>query len=192
MASCCQVVGDLQLGINGCVISINTNCSTESTIACGDETPLAGPTTGTITITAIADDEPWVGCPAKAGVNIPYIRKYDCDNDIIYFISNGQGQSFVSGDTKGLASVKYPLDTCLSLSASSSSGPASLYTESEQVNGYGFIFSGDPIRVETDKNMEPINIGFGPSKLYLQSVSFDAQPTQLPTVTYTFVHGGNR
>ena len=81
MAECCQLVGDLQLGINGCIISINTSCSTEGIIACGDETPLPGPTTGTINITAYATDQPWIGCPARAGVSIPYLRKYDCKND---------------------------------------------------------------------------------------------------------------
>jgi hypothetical protein len=116
---CCQLVGDLNLGITGgCLISVNTNCSTEGIIACGDDQPLQGPTTGTVSITAYASNSVWIGCPAKAGLSVPYVRKYDCDLDIVYFISSGQGQSFVSGDAQGLDNVKILLDTFVSMSAS--------------------------------------------------------------------------
>ena len=188
---CCQLVGDLQLGMNGCIISINTNCSTEGVIACGDDQPLQGPTTGSVSITAYATTEPWVGCPAKAGLNVPYIQKYDCENDIIYFIPSGQGQAFVSGNTQGLASVKYILSTCVALSASSANGPAASYMQETQTNGYGLDYSGGPISISTTSAMEPSNIGAGlPSEMYLQSFSFDAQPGQIPTVTYSYIYGG--
>ena len=189
---CCQLVGDLHLGLSaGCIISINTNCSTEGVIACGDDQPLEGPTTGTVSITAYADTKPWVGCPAKAGLNIPYIRKYDCEQDIVYFIPSGQGQSFTSGDTQGFASVRYVLSSCVSLSASSANGPAASYMETTQINGYGLSYNGGPISIATTPQMEPSNLGGSlPSDLYLQSFSFDAQPGQLPTVSYSYVYGG--
>lgn len=189
---CCQLVGDLNLGLSGgCLISVNTNCSTEGIIACGDDQPLQGPTTGTVSITAYANNSIWIGCPAKAGLSVPYVRKYDCDLDIVYFISSGQGQSFTSGDTQGLATVKFVLDTCVSMSASSASGPTSTYMEVEQTNGYGLSYNGGPISIDTTPTMEPSSLGGAfPSELYLQSFSFDAQPGQIPTVTYSYVHGG--
>jgi hypothetical protein len=190
--NCCQLVGNLNVGFPGCVISVSTNCATESVIACGDENPLAGPSTGTINITAYADFSPWIGCPTKAGVNIPYIRKYDCDNDIVYFIPSGQGQSFVSGDAQGKVSVKYVLASCDSLNASSTSGPTSIYVMTTQINGYGLTYNGNPISISTTSEMEPFNIGgpFSGVDAYLQNFSFDAQPGQPPTVSYSFIYGG--
>ena len=190
MAGCCQLVGDLQLGMGGCIISINTNCSTEGIIACGDNSPLEGPSTGSLSITAFADNRPWVGCAAKAGLSVPYIRKYDCEQDILYFIPSGQGQSFTTGNTQGFASVRYVLSTCEALSASSTNGPASQYLRETQVNGYGLSYNGGPISINTTSAMEPSSIGVGPSEMYIQSFSFDAQPGQIPTVTYSYIYGG--
>jgi hypothetical protein len=189
---CCQLVGNLDLGFPGCVISISTSCNTEGIIACGDENPLKGPTTGSVNITAYADTTPWIGCPTKAGVSIPYIRKYDCVNDIVYFIPSGQGQSFLSGDARGMVSIKYPLSECESINASSTGGPASIYMQTTQINGYGLVYNGDPIAISTSPEMEPISIGgpFSGVDTYLQNFNFDAQPGQPPTVTYTFVYGG--
>lgn len=191
--SCCQLVGDLQLGGAGCIISINTNCSTEGIVACGDDQPLEGPTTGTVNITAYANNSPWTGCPAKAGLTVPYIRKYDCDQDILYFIPSGEGQSFTSGNTQGFASVNYILSSCVSLQASSTNGPTAVYMETAQTNGYGLIYNGGPISIRTQSRMGPINLGIRgvPDEVYLQSFSFDGQPGQLPTVSYSYTHGGS-
>jgi hypothetical protein len=187
---CCQLVGDLKLGMNGCIISINTNCSTEGITACGDDRPLEGPTTGTVSITAYADNKPWEGCAAKAGLNVPYIRKYDCETDTLYFIPSGQGQAFTTGDTQGFASVKSVLSVCEALSASSTNGPAAQFLRETQINGYGLSYNGGPISISTTPEMEPSDIGVGPAQMYLQSFSFDAQPGQIPTVTYSYIHGG--
>lgn len=189
---CCQLVGDLNLGFPGCVISVSTSCSTEGIIACGDENPLKGPTTGSVNISAYADTTPWVGCPTKAGVNIPYIRKYDCDLDVVHFIPSGQGQSFVSGDGQGMVSVKFVLSECESINASSTGGPASVYMQTTQVNGYGLNYSGDPISINTDSEMLPFSLGglFAGVDMYLQNFNFDGQPGQPPTVSYTFIYGG--
>jgi len=189
-SSCCKLVGDLNLGINGCVISINTNCSTESTVACGTDQPQEGPSTGSLNITAFAMDQLWVGCPSKAGVSIPWMRKYDCVDDILYFIPQGQGQSFVSGDAGRVASVNFSLSTCTALSASSTSGPAAIYMEDTQENGYGLSYTGGPISISTNSEMTPIEIpGFGgTSGLYLQNFNFDAQPGSLPTASYSFIY----
>lgn len=186
---CCKLVGDLNLGFDGCIISINTNCSVEAINACGDSNPLAGPSTGSLSITGYAETQIWVGCPSKAGVSIPYIRKYDCENDVVYFIPSGQGQSFTSGDANRLASVKFPLSSCTALSASSTSGPSSIYMESTQTNGYGLSYTGGPISVETSKDMKPFSLpSLVEGELYLQSFNLDAQPGQLPTASYSFVY----
>ena len=189
---CCQLVGNLVLGTDACIISISTTCSTEGSIACGETIPLPGPTTGSVSITAFADNKPWVGCPAKAGLNVPYIRKYDCELDKLHFIPGGQGQSFTSGPAEQFASVKFPLYTCTSMQASSANGPAGMYIDTEQTNGYGLSYTGGPISISTEGDMEPTSLGLTgvPSEAYLQNVSFDAQPGQLPTVSYSFVFGG--
>lgn len=188
--SCCQLVGDLQVSFTGCLISINTSCSTESIVACGEENPLPGPSSGSLNITGFADTVPWVGCPSKAGLSLSYIRKYDCDNDVLYFIPSGQGQSFVSGDIERYAKVKYPLSSCMSMSASSTSGPASIYMLTEQTNGYGLVYTGSPISINTTPGMEPISLPGLPGPtgpFYLQSFNLEAQPGQIPTASYSFV-----
>lgn len=187
---CCQLVGDLDLGLDGCIISINTNCQTEVITACGDE-PLEGPSTGSVNITAYASTNLWVGCPSKAGVSIPFIRKYDCEEDIIYFIFSGQGQSFYTGEANRFVTLNVELPTkCTALSASSSSGPASIYMQSTQVNGYGMTYNGNPISFTTSADGTELELGgllSGPT-YYLQGFNFEAQPGQLPTVTYSLVY----
>lgn len=185
-ACCCQLVGSLNLGIEG-IISVSTNSSSEVAAVCGDE-PLEGPITHSVSLSGYASKEIWTGCPGKAGVNIPYIRKYDCVNNILYFIFAGQGQSFISGDVGGFASLYKAFSSVTSFSASSSSGPTGVYMETEQTNGYGLHYSGGPFSFSTNELGSPISLG---SKLggdhYLQSFSFDAQPGQVPIASYTFV-----
>jgi hypothetical protein len=189
--SCCQLVGSLSLGIGGCITSISTNYSTEIIMSCGGEQPLEGPSVGTVNITAFADTIPWIGCPSKAGLSVSYVRKYDCENDIVYFIPSGQGQSFISGDLRGYVSIKYPITSSKSMNANSSSGPTSIYMSTTQTNGYGLSYSGQPISIDTTPGMAPINLGgdFGGSEMYLQNFSFDANPAQLPIVTYSYIYG---
>lgn len=194
---CCQMVGDLQLdlGLSGCIISFSTNCSTEVVVACSQESePLEGPTTGSISIVGYASSEIWRGCPSRAGVSIPFIRKHDCDLNKVYFISvKGQGQSFYTGEAKRYVTLKKTLPTsCESLSASSQSGPASIYSRSMQINGYGMSYDGDPIRFDTEEDPDGpiISLGgvFSDKKCYLQNFSLELQPGQLPTASYSLVY----
>jgi hypothetical protein len=185
-ACCCQLVSGLQVGFDG-IISISTSSSSEVAAVCGDE-PLEGPVTHTVSITGYASKEIWMRCPGKAGVNIPYIRKYDCVNNVLYFIFAGQGQSFVSGDVGGLAAVNKAFSSVDSISASSQGGPTSIYMLTTQTNGYGLEYSGSPISFSTSDLALPIGLGSslgGPH--YLQSFNLDAQPGQLPIASYTFV-----
>lgn len=188
-SNCCQLVGDLNLGISdGCIISISSNCSTEITNACGDSQPLEGPTTQTVSIAGYADSEIYSGCPGRAGVSIPWLRKFDCDDNKVYLISSGQGQAYTSPEAEIWATVKFEVGPrCNSWSASSSSGPQSIYMATEQINGYGLIYSGGPFAFDTDQNSSAFDLGELGDTFYLQSFSLEMQPGQLPTANYTFV-----
>lgn len=189
--NCCQLVGDLDIGIDGgCIISVSTNSSTEVIMACGEE-PLEGATVGTINISAYADTAVWVGCAFKASVSIPFIRKYDCVEDKVYFIFSGRGQSFYSGPKPSYIDLYKTLPTTsVSLSANSSSGPTSIYTNTSQTNGYGMSYTGSPISFTTTPEGTEIKLGktFGDGPFYLQSFSLDAQPGQFPVANYSLVY----
>ena len=187
---CCLLVGDLDLGLNGCFISVNSSCTTEVGAVCGDE-PQEGPTVGVVNLSAHASRDLWIGCPSRAGVSIPYIRKYDCDLDKLYFIFSGQGQSFFTGEAGQFVSLNTLLPTsCEALNANSSSGPASLYTRSTQYNGYGMTYDGSPISFVTDADSTVIDLGgiFRDNVYYLQSFNLELTPGQLPVVSYSMVY----
>ena len=191
---CCNLVGNLNLNLNGCVISVNVAGKTEVSNACGS-TPLPGPTTGTVSITAYASDSMFVGCPSKAGVSISWIKKYDCENNKVYFIFAGQGASFIEGDESALNSLGLYLDNPLnrvynSISASSSSGPQSIYMETAHKDGYGLRYDGQPIDFDTGGPSNEVtipNFVEGKGDLYLQGFNLEASPGNIPTVSYSFV-----
>lgn len=186
---CCRLVGNLNICIPGCIISINTSCSTEVTIPCGEENPLEGATIQTVSLSGYASDQMHKGCPGKAGVTIPWIRRYDCENDIVHFIVSGEGQSFLAGDVQGLVSIKNSFgEKCTSWSASSSSGPASIYMLTPQENGYGLTYNGDPISFDTAGDGTIVSLcGEIDGDFYLQSFNLEVQPGQLPVANYTMV-----
>jgi len=181
-ACCCQLVSGLNIGVDG-IISVSTSSSSEVAAVCGDE-PLEGPVTHSVSISGYASKGVWMSCPAKAGVNIPYIRKYDCATDTVYFIFAGHGQSFVSGPAGEFASLYKSFSSVTSFSASASSGPTSVYMSTTQTNGYGLSYTGGPFSFSTSDLASPINLGgtLGGNH-YLQSFNFDAQPI----ASYTFV-----
>lgn len=192
MAECCQLVGNLSIGGVGCYISVNTSCNTEITNVCGDDTPLCGPTIQTITLAGYAVSNIHIGCPGKAGVSIPWIRKYDCDNNKIHFLFSGEGQSYVSGDVGGIVTLNNSVNCApqsAAFSASSSSGPSSIYMETVQTNGYGLDYSGGPISFRTSKEGTTVSLRVGNinGTFYLQTFNLDLQPGQLPVANYTFI-----
>lgn len=194
MAECCQLAGNLVIGGTGCYISANTSCSTEITNVCGDDTPLCGSTTQTVTLAGYASESIHAGCPGRAGVSIPWLRKYDCINNIIHFLFSGKGQSYVAGDVGGLASIDTTLSCAPSsdsFSASSSSGPTSVYMQTSQTNGYGLNYTGNPISFVTSKEGTTVNLSVGniSGTFYLQTFNLSLQPGQLPVANYTFVRG---
>jgi hypothetical protein len=190
MPECCNLVGDLNLGLSECIISISNSCSPEIITGCTE--PKIGPNTGTVSITGYATLQVHTGCPGRASVSLPWIRKYDCETDKIYFIGAGEGQSILSGDTEELVSIKNSLGSdCVFFNASSSSGPATIYSKETQYNGYGMVYTGKPIAFSTTGNGVTTSIFSGlldVSIAYMQSFSVTFDPGNLPTASYSFVY----
>ena len=192
--NCCKLVGNLTIdGIAGCITSVNVSSRSEVLRECGGEL-LIGPTTGTVSITGYAvestegDSGIHTGCPGRAGVSIPWVRRYDCDNDVLYLISGGQGSSFVAGDIEGLAALVIGTGRSFpSISASSTSGPASVYMETSQEEGYGLDYGGGPISFDTRAELLISNFGVGEGPLYLQNFSLEMNPGEIPTASYSFL-----
>lgn len=190
-AGCCQLVGNLSLsGFNGCVTSINVSANTEINNVCNE--PKTGPTVGNVSLTGYASSTPYVGCPSQAGVSINWIRKYDCENDVVYFMNSGEGSSFVSGPFSGIHYVS--LNTSIGrsytvINANSNSGPTGLYLRAERQEGYGLNYNGDIFTFNTSNESDLIisNFGVGEGPMYLQNFSLTAGPGNFPTVSYSFL-----
>lgn len=184
---CCQLVGDLTVA-GGCYISINTSCTTEAKLICGESEPLAGATIQTVTVAGYASESIHMGCSGKAGVSTTLTRKYDCSIDSIRFFCDGYGSSYVAGDVGGLASVIKSATSTPTLSASSTSGPASIYLEATQINGLGLSYNGNPMSFTTSEEectILNIDIAGISGAFYLQSFSLDVPSGQLPVASYT-------
>lgn len=186
--NCCKLVGNLLLDIPGCIISISVNSRTEIIKECGG-TVLIGPSTGTVSITGYVYENAAIhnGCPGRAGVSIPWIRRYDCDSNVVYMIPAGQGSSYVAGDVAGLASLITSTGRSFpAINASSASGPSSVYMETTQEDGYGLVYAGGPIGFDTRDTMVFGNFGVGEGSMYLQNFSVDFNPGEVPTASYSF------
>jgi hypothetical protein len=189
MADCCYLTSNFYVSDDlGCIISVSVSTSTE-TSKVGD-CVIVGPTIGTVSIAGYATDIIHTGCPGRAGVQLSWIRKYDCDNDIVYFIFSGEGKSQIAGDIGGLATLNTKVCTNISISASSTSGPA-LYTNMEQDEGYGLKYSGNPIifdtSIETDLNFDANKVGAPYEDCKLQNFSLECTPGQIPVASYSYV-----
>jgi len=192
--NCCKIVGNLTIdGIDGCITSVNVSSRSEILRECGGEI-LIGPTTGTVSITGYAvtstenDSGIHTGCPGRAGVSIPWVRRYDCDQDILYLIAGGQGSSFIAGDIENSATLNIATGRSFpSISASSTSGPATVYMETFQEEGYGLNYTGGPIAFDTREELIINNFGVGEGPLYLQNFSVEFNPGEIPTASYSFL-----
>ena len=184
---CCRLVGNLDLNLYGCIISVNVTGKTDVNVACGE--PLHGATTGSVSLTGYVSNKMFVGCPSRAGVSIPWIRKYDCENNKVYFIFSGEGSSFIEGEADQFVTLNKELDReYTSINASASSGPHSIYMETTHKDGYGLTYNGGPISFTTDATSTIIpNFGVGEGDMYLQSFNLEANPGNIPTVSYSFV-----
>lgn len=193
--SCCKLVGNYPIGGGlGCVTSVSISSSTE-TSKFGD-CIVVGPTIGTLSMTGYATNAIHVGCHGKAGVSIPWIRKYDCDRDEVHFLFSGGGKAYIAGDVTSDSGALVSLDQVVAsyemVNASSASGPASLYMMETQYDGYGLRYTGEPLNFSTT-NEDDLVFRLGPSLglddmyFYLQSFSAEFVPGQIPTASYSFV-----
>ena len=189
--NCCNLVGDLVLGMDGCITSVSTNCSTEMSNVCGE--PLPGATIGTVSLTGYADTSIHTGCTGRANVSIPWIRKYDCVSDTTHFLFAGEGQASTVGPVEDYVELHSVLAvTCEAINANSSSGPATIYTRDTQYNGYGMTYTGAPIPFNTTEEQGviielPTDV-FGDHTFYLQSFNLTLPPGQFPTASYSLVY----
>lgn len=184
--ACCKLVANFPIDVDS-VISVSSKTNTEITKT-GNEL-IVGPTVGTISISAYASKERHVGCIGRASVTIPWLRKYDCDTDTLYFLFAGQGDSFLAGDVDDLAELKVEAVSYRVINASASSGPVTLYEDGMQTDGYGLIYTGDPWSFETETNRTVvIDTGVGDyGRMPLQSFSLQCDSGQLPIANYEFL-----
>lgn len=190
--NCCYPAGGYPISgelSDKCIVSVNVNTSTD-TSKCGD-CLIIGPTIGTISISGYVKDGIHAACAGKAGVQIPWVRKYDCDSNIVHFLFAGEGKGFTAGDIENLAEVTLVSDTQTTVNASSSSGPGAIYSHMEQTNGYGMVYTGGPIsfdtRTKSSLMFDGNSVGVPYSECYMQSFSLDMNPGQVPTASYSFV-----
>jgi len=184
--SCCQLVGNID-PVGEYVLSVQIKSDTEMSKV--GRTLIVGPTVGSVVVTGYATRHIHKGCPGRAGVTIPWMKKYDCDRNEVHLIFMGAGRSYISGDVESLASVyngvvRYPI-----LNASAASGPTAMYEDTDQLDGFGLRYSGRPYSFDTSySNGVRISMGgVGNSNMYLQSFSLQCNPGQVPIATYNLI-----
>lgn len=187
---CCKLVGAFP-GLDRCLISISSRINTEVSKV-GDNL-IIGPTIGVVNISAYINNNMHVGCIGRIGVSIPWLRKYDCDTDTIHFLFQGEGQSNITGNIQELATLNMDAVSYRTINASASSGPASLYEDDIQYDGYGLDYKGAPWAFDTgDSNTLIIDTGLNNfTSLHLQNFSAQFQPGQLPTASYDFIYANS-
>ena len=196
MASdCCKFVGNFfnQTSFTfpeGCFTSVSNNINTEyADFECNDL--IGGYTVGSLTLTAYAGVEIFKGCPGRAGVQVLWLRKYDCSNDKLHFIYAGEGRSFMSDNASSYVSLNktFSKNTKM-ISASSQSGPFSLFSEIEQVEGLGMKYTKGPITFDTatSNGCSLPNMGIGTGSYFLQNFSIELVPGSIPVANYSFAY----
>ena len=189
MSSTCKIVGNLNLSSIGfCITSISVSSNTEIS-KIGDEI-IQGPTIGTLNLGGYAKLKMYGGVGGSANTSINYIQKYDCDNDIMYLLFAGGGESSVSGDVDGMATILHAINVShKNMDASTVNGPTEVYFENTTNIGYGLRYSGGPLSFSTES---PVSISSGDwGTAYLQSFSLNCTPGTLPTCDYSFIFSPN-
>jgi len=199
MTSCCNLVGNFPGIATKGIISITSQGSTEASLitAYGNSAVIVSPSTGTVSISAYAGTKRYVGCPGRAGVSVPWIVRNDCDKNVYLF--GGAGKSYISGEVAPyakfptIAGVPSPLNSYTVINASASSGPASLYENATQKDGYGLVYLGRPWSMNTSTeagctvNLTSHGIG-GYGDCRLQNISIQCVPGQIPVVNMSFIY----
>lgn len=193
--SCCNLVGNfLDSSINlpaGCFISVNNNINTDFGNYDCDNLDIQGQTIGTINLSGYSGKAVYHGCPGRAGVQILWLRKYDCEEDYVHFIFSGAGRSFKYGDVDDYVELTQVYSkTTKIVNASSQSGPFTLYTDIEQYEGIGMKYDKEPITFDTstEDGCTLTNMGLGKSDYYLQNFNIEFVPGQIPVANYTFAY----
>ena len=202
MSNCCNLVGNFFGNSDNKptgIISVTSQGSAEVRLvsAGGRNVATVGPSTGTVSISAYASNERYYGCPGRANVTVPWIIKNDCSEQRYLF--GGAGRSSISGDVgtyaefPHIAGVTNPVNSYNVVSASASSGPASLYENSIQRDGFGLIYRGNPWIINTSTedgctiNLTSYGIGaYGVCKL--QNINLQCVPGKIPVVNMSFIY----
>ena len=192
MVDCCKLVVDLDCGLY-CITSISNSANTEINQACGvNADPIIGATVGTLSITGYAALTPHYGCNGEAGVSINWIRKYDCINDITYFLFAGEGNSYYYGDVQGKINLHREILQHKVLNASVGNGPTTLYTDDTRYEGYGLTYNGESISFSTNSEdgviLEGGICGINDSPMFLTNFSVRFPMGEIPSASYTFVY----
>ena len=183
MAKCtCNIAGAFPgLGGQG-IISANLKSNTQIIIT-SDKQILIGPTVGQLSITGYGDGK--YSCPGRAGVSYEWMQRYDCMNDTLHMIPRGGDRSYIEGDVGSISIVG--LVSYTGFSASVGGGPHSVYLSSSHEDGYGFSYNGPPIAV-TGRNTSAGIVGnLIDGEVYLTNFTWEQQPPNLPTASYSFL-----
>lgn len=202
MACTCNLVGLLSSSIPG-IFSASIDGGTTVEISETDGTVLLGQTVSTLNISAYAfqpGQDPYLGatCPVSAQASIPWVTKYDCEADQVYFIPKLGGKaSIVNRQSSNISSSVIDLQcnpgvVSTSFQADASGGPASPFLLSDREDGYNLVYGGAPIAISSGvPQLYEISLGFaGIIRGFLQTFSFQVSPPEPAKVQYSFVFSG--
>ena len=197
MACPCNIVGLLQSNYPG-IFSASLNGSTTIEVSNDTGLVLVGPTISNLNISAYAylpGQDQFLGatCAASAEASLPWITKYDCFNDQTYFIPTvGSRASITNGPINGVSLHCTPGIISRSFNADASSGPASPFISALREDGFGLVYTGLPIEVDTSvPKIYEIQLGFlGVIRAFLQNFSVSVNPPDPARVQYSFVFAG--
>ena len=192
----CFIAGNLFPDLAGLgIISVNLRVNTEVTLT-GNNIVLTGPTVGDLSVTAYAPlSGETLSCPGRAGASFNWDRRNECDSGggiIVHFIPRGGVKAFREGAVTNKISIT-TINQSISVNASAASGPFTPVIYLNHYDGYNFSYTGVPISVsqidsQQAKNLDIFdNIIEIPGTLYLQSFSWQYDPPNVPTVSYSFL-----
>jgi len=192
MACECNIAGLLVVQYPG-IYSASLNGSTEVSLA-NDGTVLVGQTVNQLSISSWAylpGGDRYLGapCAASATAEIRWIQKYDCINQINYFIPMSGGRaSIVGGPINNVYFGCDPNIESRSFNASAQSGPMTPYLTDIRRDGYNLVYTGHPIPISSaSPNPYEITLGESVFTAYLQNFSLTVSPPSPASVSYNFI-----
>ena len=186
------------LGADG-VISAGLRTNTNITVTEGGLV-LYGPTVGDLSVTAYGRHDTSLRCPGRAGSSYSWNQRLSCENGelTIYFIPGGKSKAYTEGDViSDIRMTEIDRLTYEMFSASAASGPTSVYLRTTHKDGYDLSYSGPPLFFDADVATETFNKGIFSSilptgsEIYLSSFSWNYEPPNIPTVSYSFIFSYN-